>query len=62
MGPLTPVLSTYILSVRASSHPLPGASQYMALSLIDPVDKTKEKPNDGLGKEEEPKKLPKQVC
>ena len=49
----SPALSTYMISVRASSHPLPGASQHMVLRLVDSTDKNKEKPNNGLRKEEE---------
>ena len=47
------VLSTYIISLRASRHPLPSASQHVVPRLVGPADKTKENPNHGLGKEEE---------
>lgn len=51
-APSPPILNIYIISVKVSTHPLPGASQHMVLRQVDPADKTKEKPSDGLGKEE----------
>ena len=59
MGPSSPVLSTYFISIRASRHPLPAAYRHMIPSLVDQTDKNKnKKSNDDLVKEEEcPKKL-----
>lgn len=48
-----PVLSAYVISRRFSEHPWPAASQHMVPRMVDPADKTKEKSNTGLGKEED---------
>lgn len=42
MGPSYPILSTHIISLRASRHPLSDAYQHVVPSLVDPPDKTKE--------------------
>lgn len=47
----SPILNAYIISQRGLKHLWSAASQHMVPRLVDPVDKTKEKPNTGLGKE-----------
>lgn len=40
--PSSPILSTHIISLRASRHPLSAAYQHVVPSLVDPPDETKE--------------------
>ena len=41
-APSSPILSTHIVSLRASRHPLSAAYQHVVPSPVEPTDKTKE--------------------
>lgn len=62
MGPFIPCSQNIYYFSKEIKSSIAWCQPAHGCEAGDPADKTKEKPNNVLGKEEEPRTVPKQMC